>query len=365
MVLSLNTLLLAVGLPAAGAAGPAAAAVIHLDFTAPTVDRWFYPFNGSPGTKPDTSIFGPVTDPEVGFDALFDNRDGQMLDGFDTSGLVPPGLDPGSYGIAGARMIVTIKSDLTFAYDPSADPYTSWLPSAHPDFAPDPDAGRPLELFGVGFRCDGYAAASFPENGPFCDGCNCFLSCRGVRCAYPIDFPGACDQPRDVSNNVDDGDELTPSFDPVPFAVAATDSLSPGDPVPTGTELTFEINLDSPCVRGYIADSLSEGMLDFLIASIFLSAQGQEGTFPKIYCKEDPLAEFGVVSAARLEMTVCTGLQGDADGDCAVGVADFLELLATWGPCPDPCPGACPTDFDGDCAVGVNDFLILLANWTP
>ena len=56
-------------------------------------------------------------------------------------------------------------------------------------------------------------------------------------------------------------------------------------------------------------------------------------------------------------------LLGDIDGDGIVGIADFLMLLAAWGPCPDPCPPSCPADLDGDCTVGINDFLILLANW--
>ncbi len=51
---------------------------------------------------------------------------------------------------------------------------------------------------------------------------------------------------------------------------------------------------------------------------------------------------------------------GDLDGDGAVGILDFLTLLALWGPCPAPCPG----DLDGDGMVGITDFLTLLANWT-
>ncbi len=55
---------------------------------------------------------------------------------------------------------------------------------------------------------------------------------------------------------------------------------------------------------------------------------------------------------------------GDLDGDCSVGIVDFLMLLAAWGPCPVPCPPFCPGDLDGDCNVGITDFLMLLANWT-
>lgn len=55
---------------------------------------------------------------------------------------------------------------------------------------------------------------------------------------------------------------------------------------------------------------------------------------------------------------------GDADGDGVVGVTDFLTVLGSWGPCPDPCPPSCPADFDDDCTIGIADFLIVLGNWT-
>ena len=56
-------------------------------------------------------------------------------------------------------------------------------------------------------------------------------------------------------------------------------------------------------------------------------------------------------------------LPGDLNGDCTVGIVDFLMLLAAWGPCPEPCPPICASDLDGDCNVGIIDFLMLLANW--
>lgn len=59
----------------------------------------------------------------------------------------------------------------------------------------------------------------------------------------------------------------------------------------------------------------------------------------------------------------------DLTGDGVVGIADFLDLLASWGDCPAPCPPTCIADIatpDGpgaDCTVGIHDFLLLLANW--
>ena len=354
-----KALLLVAMLPALAVVTTCPADVIGVDLAEPTLDRWFYPFNSNPGFKPEASIFGAVGDQDLGFDPDFDNRDGQMLIGFDTTGVVPAGLGPGNYTISQASVTVTIKSDLTFEYDPTADPYTSWLPSLDPLFAADPDPGRPLELFGVDFRCD-FTASTFPENGPFCDNCSCFppSPCREVRCVYPVDFTGPC-EPRDVSNNVDN------AFDPVPFGVATHETLFAGDPVPSGTVLTFEIDVDNACVQQYLADALDEGMLDFLVASIYSAVEQQAGSFPKIYCKEDLLVQLNIVDAAQLLMTVTTGGPvGDLDGDGLVGITDFLTLLASWGPCAAPCPPTCPADLDGDCLVGITDFLILLANWS-
>jgi hypothetical protein len=50
----------------------------------------------------------------------------------------------------------------------------------------------------------------------------------------------------------------------------------------------------------------------------------------------------------------------DLDGNGAVGVTDFLDMLAVWGSSPGD-----PADFDGDGVVGITDFLQLLAHWGP
>ncbi|MHC4652574.1 MAG: FG-GAP repeat protein, partial [Planctomycetota bacterium] len=50
----------------------------------------------------------------------------------------------------------------------------------------------------------------------------------------------------------------------------------------------------------------------------------------------------------------------DLDGTGDVGVTDFLDMLAAWGPNPGHA-----ADFDGNGEVAVNDFLQLLAHWGP
>ena len=54
----------------------------------------------------------------------------------------------------------------------------------------------------------------------------------------------------------------------------------------------------------------------------------------------------------------------DVDGSGDVGITDFLDMLATWGPCPDP-PEPCPADIDYSGDVGITDVLKLLALWGP
>jgi hypothetical protein len=54
------------------------------------------------------------------------------------------------------------------------------------------------------------------------------------------------------------------------------------------------------------------------------------------------------------------GCPGDTDGDGNVGVTDFLNILAAWGPC-----AGCPEDLNFDGNVDVQDFLALLSAWGP
>jgi len=61
------------------------------------------------------------------------------------------------------------------------------------------------------------------------------------------------------------------------------------------------------------------------------------------------------LSENSIEGLLCAA---DLDGNGDVGINDFLDLLAAWGPNPGH-----PADLDGDGVVGINDFLELLASW--
>ncbi len=83
---------------------------------------------------------------------------------------------------------------------------------------------------------------------------------------------------------------------------------------------------------------------------------GSDGIFELTRCKFATLNFTAGTYTGRFEVLV--GCSGDIDGDGTVGITDFLDLLAAWGPNPRH-----PADLDFDGTVGILDFLILLANW--
>ena len=83
--------------------------------------------------------------------------------------------------------------------------------------------------------------------------------------------------------------------------------------------------------------------------------------FPDGSIQENQLPPAGMLGDFDPPLPCCPG---DFDGDGDVGITDFLDLLAAWGPCPDP-PQGCPADLDADNEVGITDFLDLLATWGP
>jgi len=333
----------------AATAGPLAADEIAFSIDTPLMDQWVYPFNDDPGNRFFMSVFASQL-PD-GFSPLFDNRDGQALVAFDLAPFVEKGLDPSEYTIVSARLTVRVLNDLAFTYDPTPDSYTSWLQPDDPEFVPDETPGRPLEVFGVGFR-NGFNALTFAENTPFSPfgpfG-------KNTRNAFPI----AWNSPRadlDISNSVD---EL---FDPTPMAIGLTDAVNPGELVPADTDFTFDLDVADADVQAYLAQSLADGRVFLVVASLFPAEQEGSGTFPRFYTKENPIVAFGLGEASRLEMSVLVGAapppKGDLNGDGVVDGADLGILLNSWGSCV-----GCAADLNGDGVVDGADLGILLNNW--
>lgn len=76
-------------------------------------------------------------------------------------------------------------------------------------------------------------------------------------------------------------------------------------------------------------------------------------------------SEYSVEAQVEVPAFTCVG---DIVPDGVIDVFDQLELLNSWGPCPDDTPcdgGCCPADLDGNGAVDVFDLLQLLASWGP
>lgn len=315
----------------------------------PTLDRWNYPFNQTPGFRPTASVWGAFL--EDGLSPDFDNRDAQFHVGFSTEPFVEPGLGADAYTITSARVTMMVQSSNTFYYNPVFDVWQTYLPESDPQYIPDTTVGRPAELFGVGFR-NGFNALTYQENTAY--------STQGqigknIRTTYAIDLLDGAQ--RDVSNNVDLG------FDPQPFAIGTTDAVGAGQLVPSGSVFTFDIDVSDPHIHAYLQTSLDQGIAHFMVASLFPASEDFTGSFPQFYCKEHPLVMKGIADASGLEMTVVLnggGIVGDLNNDGVVNVADMLILLSQWGQCGE---GNCPADLNGDGTVDVSDLLILLSNW--
>lgn len=277
----------------------------QVTFEQPTLDRWMYPFNATPGSRPAAGVFGTLGD-----EAGVDSRHGQFLVGFDTSPAIPSGASPDRYLFRKATLLLTVSRDQTFTLDPTVDPLDSYLDPEDPSYQPDPDEGRPVELFGAGFRND-FTEATFLEDSPFGG------SRAGQRNAYPvgIDSHG---QWVDVGNHVGKTNLAFPVFNAVPLAVGQVEGLAPGDAVPTGSVLNFELNLKDPFVLEYLQQACHRGRLRLMVTSLHASNFGTGvPTWPEFYTRDSVL---GSPPMLVLEGTVVG--ESDTDGD---GLPDDWE----------------------------------------
>ncbi len=280
----------------------------------PTMDRQMYPFTFDGGTRPLGFTFGS-------FDPRFDTRDGQLLLGWDTAGLVPTNLPPSRYLLKRLRVTVTVASDGVFEYDPTHDAVWTYATN-QPGYVADEDVGRPVELAGAGFR-GGFTAATFRENSPYgplgpTSGSNISI---GTRNAYAA-VHGLDGGLVDISNNVGQtNSEFTGEvFEIRPWAVGQVEGLSPGEPVMEGTAMVFDVDLGDPLVAGYVQAGLAEGRLRFFVTSLHPAAQigfGGVGAYPLLYLRETLLG-----TAPKLELEGVAVGEEDTDDD---GMPDDWE----------------------------------------
>ena len=323
--------------------GPSAAADSYrVDFASPTLDRWNYPFNPTPGTRIVASTFG--NDPGG---SMFDNRDGQFIVGFDTGAAVPPGLGAATYTVQSCVVEITYANDFVVEYDPTVDPYTAFLPATDPEYIDDADPGQPIELYGVGFR-NGFSLGTWTEFTPYTPG---NVLDPSVRSAFALgtNQSGAW---VDVSNSVRE------RWTPQPFAVGQIADLKPGSLVPMNSTMRFTLDVSSPSVQSYLRNAVNAGRLRLTACSLTKVVQ-QGGNFPTFYCRENPLVTATGVGAAALHLVVSTQTCVPADLNCdgVVNAQDLATLLGQWG------TGG-SADLNGDGTVGPQDLAILLGAWT-
>lgn len=252
----------------------------------PTRERWMYVHQSFPTeNRPNPSVFG-TTDGDNDFDERF----AQFLLGFNTNNGgagVPTGLGASSYQINSIVLEVTIQGGAddegnpgvtsTFRYDPTQDSYTTYTSPT------DADAGRPVELYGIGLR-NGYTGltltgpnnstpnwafkSNFGPAGP---------DAAGVRSAYALGSNGSALV--DVSNSVG-ANGLNAGFDPVALAIGQIAGQTPGTLVPDGKKMTFNLLASNPLYKAYLQSALNTGILGLAITSLESGVQGEAPTYP-------------------------------------------------------------------------------------
>ncbi len=317
----------------------------------PTHDRWMYPFNFQPGVRPVAPTYGS-------FDPRFDTRDAQFLLGWDTASLLATNAGPSRYLLRKVRLTLTsvapIAPNKPFVYDPTHDAYPTYLGTA-PGAEPDPDPGRPIEVFGIGYR-GGFDDATFLETsaygaiGTITSG-NVSIETRNAYAAM-YDTNGVL---VDIANNVGQRNTnwVGEPFEVRPWAVGTLADVTPGEEVPDAARMAFDLNLSDPLILGHLQRALHAGRLRLAISSLSPAGQstaggtgaGGSGAYPWWATKENLLYD-----APRLEIEGILVSDEDADAD---GLPDDWEQF-WWGSL--TVAVAASGDSDGDGATDVAEF---------
>ncbi len=301
----------------------------------PAITRWNYLASDfSSGTRGTASAFGALGDP--GFDA----RDAQYLIGWNTTNRVPSGQGAKNYVIRRARVTLTIATGGQYVYTGTLRDYRSYYPTNDSRYVAAPTTNYPVELFGAGFRGSytneaevviPWASTNYPQTGPWAAGPSDVYYTNRVAYAAGFDTNGVL---VDVSNNVGDNNTeyVTTPYEVAPFAVGQSTNVTEGQLMPTGSQLTFDINLDDPLIYGYLQRGLNEGNLSFM-ASCFVASSipPAPAKFPAFYTLFS-----GIATAAQHPLLDLEGeiVRANVDGDND-GLSDdwenfyFGNLLST------------------------------------
>lgn len=334
------------GLAMAGVVAAATGQVIDASYDTPALDRWVYPFNSTPGVESNILLFGAIR-----LDG-FDDRDGQFLLGFDTPDQVPTGLDPSQYQITSMRVTAYISGDNQWRYDPSYDSVSTLFATTDPAYTPDADVNNPVELYAAGYR-NGASAATFTETSAYST-VPPIPPVNRVRSVFAAVYNAS-------GNATDVSDQVRDRFDTTPLATGQNPVLTPGQPVPAGTPLFFDVNVSDPITQAYLARGLSEGRIRVVLTSLSPSGgQGQSPSYPSFYSKENALAQvLGYGAKLQLQVTV-QGSTCDADvnqdGVTDQGDVDYLVNVIAGG----ENPNNANADFNNDGVADQGDVDALI-----
>lgn len=329
--------------PLLAAAGMAQTVTVTLP--SPSIDRWNYPFASQPGAEVSVPTFAALRQ------SGFDDRDSQFLLGFSTGASVPQNVN--GYVIEAASVTIYVSSDLRFIYDPTFDSVATSYDTADPAFRADADAGKPVELFAVGYR-NGYSDASFGENSPYSPFPS-FPPREGVRNAFAAVFDASGLPTVDISRHV------RQRFEAMPLAVGVNADLTPGALVPAGSSLTFNIDLATPGAAEYLTRGMRAGQVRFMVSSLQPASGGPGGgtgdvVYPSFFTKENPLAATaGYLSSLSLRVTIFPGADFNLDG--GVDGADIEAFFTAWQ------AGESYADFNVDGGIDGADIEAFFIAW--
>jgi hypothetical protein len=265
-------------------------------------DKYMYPFfndTQAGGKMPYASVFGAFgssDDPK--FD--FDDRDAQFFLDFNTTTIAPVGRGASNYRVLNVTVTIVAEKLETvvngFRYDPTLDQLAHYLNPSN-----DIDQGRPIELYGVGYRSN-WTRASFNADSPFQDQPSSSISnpqrdWNRKRNAFALDF-ASNGTPRDISNNVEE------QFEVNPWAVADSpgeidlegnyipSALTPGSFVQDGRVFRFQVNVSNPHILAYLQDSFNAGRLHLMVSSLYDTSQSSPDV-PRFYSLDhEPLGYY-------------------------------------------------------------------------
>ncbi len=267
----------------------------------PAIEVYMYggAFSASSGRIPIWGYF----DPNSGVDT----RMSQEIVGWNTASLIPTNQTPTRYLIRRCRVTLTVYDDKTFLFDPTHDAYQTYLNTNDPAYQADADTGRPVEMFGVGYR-NGYDAVSFSQSPAFGSGA------PGERDAYATGL-GTNGVLVDVSNNVGKTNDAFPHFEDWPFAVGQVTNAAPGALVPMTSKMFFDMDTNDPAVITYLQESLNSGVLNFDVSTLYpvtgYDGPGGISTYPSFTTHFNSLAP--TPTRLELEVTVIRDLDTDND----------------------------------------------------